>query len=69
MVDGLIELGRERHALIERWGASTGFRPQPIGSCEADELIGFIDPFAPDQVHGESDCGRLLDAARRAGIR
>jgi hypothetical protein len=69
MIDGLRELAAQRRALIERWTERTGFRPQPIGSAEADEMLGLIDPFDRDHVHGDSACGRLLDAAKRAGVR
>ena len=69
MVDGLRELAAERHALIMRWAERTGFRPQPIGCAEADEMLGLLDPFNRAYVMPDSPTGELLEAAKRARVR
>jgi hypothetical protein len=69
LVDGLLELARERHALIDHWAERTGIRPQPIGSRELDEMLGCVDVFDRDRVVSDTVCGALLAAAARAGVR
>jgi len=69
-VNQLRRLARERRALIREWKNRTGIEPSPIGCDLADQLISVNNGFAddPNEIHGDSPCGRLLAAAAELGV-
>jgi hypothetical protein len=67
-IEGLLELARERQSLIDRLAKETGIRLQPIGAAEADEFVG-LSSFDPGHVVVDSAAAKLIDAAKRAGVR
>jgi murein L,D-transpeptidase YcbB/YkuD len=69
LIEALRELARERHEMIESWARRTGIRPSPPAHADLNRLIGFVFIEEPLRMDPDGHAGRVLDAAKRAGLR